>query len=112
MSILDLPTELLELISTHVDASSLGALRLTSRSFYECTLELFAEKIANKRWLLRAASLDTLRAAASKPFVNERLTTFRLGTHSLASWIERPDEPQWRDTWDAELAEQHFLTWR
>ena len=112
MSIFALHTELWELIATHVDAGSLGSLRLTSRFFYDCTLEVFAERVANKRWLLRAASLDTLRAAASKPYLNKRLTTFRLGTHSLASWIEHPDEPHWRDTWDAELREQHFLTWR
>lgn len=112
MSLLILPIELLELIATHLDAGPLGAIRLTSRKLYDRTSEGFAERIANKRWLLRAASLDTLRAAASKLYLNEHLTTFRLGTHGLKSWAERSDEPHWRDTWNTKLWEQHLLTWR
>lgn len=112
MSLLALPIELLESIITHLDAGSLGSLRLTSRKLYDCTSEVFAERISNKIWLLRAASLDTLRAVASRPYFNERLTIFRLGTNGLKSWVERPDEPHWRDTWEAELEEQHLLTWR
>ena len=107
-----LPAELWELIASFVDANTLSALRLTSRMFYDCTLETFTTKVTKRRWLLRAASLDTLRAAASNPHLRERLTTFRLGTHALTSWVERPDEPHWRDAWEAELMEQHLLTWR
>ena len=112
MSLPILPTELLGLIANHLDAEHLGAFRLTSRILYDNTLDVFAERIANKRWLLRTTSLDVLRAAASIPYLNERLTAFRLGTHGLSSWVERPDEPHWRNTWDAELREQHLLTWR
>jgi hypothetical protein len=95
MPLLALPTELLELITNHLDAETLGAFRLTSRILYDHTLEIFAERIAKKRWLLRTTSLDVLRAAASIPYLNERLTAFRLGTHGLSSWVERPDEPHW-----------------
>jgi hypothetical protein len=112
MSLYGLPTKLLELIATQVDTKSLNALHLTSRLFYRCTLELFADKIANKQWLLRAASLDALRAAASEPESRDRFITFRLRTHALTFWVERPDEPHWRDIWDEELKEQDDLTWK
>jgi len=91
MGLPQLPSELLDCITSYLDSAAFAAVRWTCREIYSKTAQEPADRIVNQQWLLQCQSLNALIRAAEDMSIQGKMQKLWQGTSDLNSFINQPE---------------------